>query len=92
MDEKCERVPAETRQWCREWTASTMKGGIEKMRSRLTNVVQVNGPVLTEDTALEFKALKGLPGPYMYVHTLSRPSILLALLRSSANILPENTS
>jgi len=24
--------------------------------------------VLTEDTALEFKALKGLPGPYMYVH------------------------
>jgi len=25
----------------------------------------VNGPVLTEDTALEFQALKGLPGPYM---------------------------
>jgi inosine triphosphate pyrophosphatase len=27
----------------------------------------VGGPVLTEDTALEFVALKGLPGPYMYV-------------------------
>ena len=26
---------------------------------------KVNGPVLTEDTALEFHALKGLPGPYM---------------------------
>jgi inosine triphosphate pyrophosphatase len=28
---------------------------------------QVGGPVLTEDTALEFHALKGLPGPYMQV-------------------------
>ncbi|KAI1908218.1 nucleoside triphosphate pyrophosphohydrolase ham1 [Ophidiomyces ophidiicola] len=27
---------------------------------------EVNGPVLTEDTALEFNALNGLPGPYMY--------------------------
>lgn len=26
---------------------------------------QVKGPVLTEDTALEFHALKDLPGPYM---------------------------
>ncbi|KAJ5812558.1 Inosine triphosphate pyrophosphatase [Penicillium riverlandense] len=25
----------------------------------------VNGPALTEDTALEFHALKGLPGPYI---------------------------
>lgn len=25
----------------------------------------IDGPVLTEDTALEFKALNGLPGPYM---------------------------
>jgi len=25
----------------------------------------IGGPVLTEDTALEFKALNGLPGPYM---------------------------
>ncbi|KAJ5964220.1 uncharacterized protein N7479_004096 [Penicillium vulpinum] len=25
----------------------------------------VNGPVLTEDSALEFRALKGLPGPYI---------------------------
>lgn len=28
---------------------------------------QVGGPVLTEDTALEFRAFKGLPGPYMFV-------------------------
>lgn len=32
----------------------------------LTWVLQVGGPVLTEDTALEFKALNGLPGPYVY--------------------------
>ncbi|OKO89713.1 Inosine triphosphate pyrophosphatase [Penicillium subrubescens] len=25
----------------------------------------INGPALTEDTALEFNALKGLPGPYI---------------------------
>ncbi|KAJ5320519.1 hypothetical protein PENANT_c033G09990 [Penicillium antarcticum] len=25
----------------------------------------INGPALTEDTALEFHALKGLPGPYI---------------------------
>lgn len=25
----------------------------------------VGGPVLTEDTGLEFRALNGLPGPYM---------------------------
>lgn len=25
----------------------------------------VGGPVLTEDTALEFRSLGGLPGPYM---------------------------
>lgn len=25
----------------------------------------IGGPVLTEDTALEFRALGGLPGPYM---------------------------
>lgn len=29
----------------------------------------VGGPVLTEDTSLEFNALKGLPGPYMYVYS-----------------------
>ena len=28
--------------------------------------VQVNGPVLVEDTCLCFNALKELPGPYMY--------------------------
>ncbi|KAG0153256.1 Ham1-like protein [Penicillium digitatum] len=27
--------------------------------------IAVNGPVLTEDSALEFRALKGLPGPYI---------------------------
>lgn len=30
-------------------------------------MLQVNGPVLTEDTCLCFTALGGLPGPYMYV-------------------------
>lgn len=33
--------------------------------SSLTRNGQINGPALTEDTALEFRALKGLPGPYM---------------------------
>lgn len=28
---------------------------------------KIGESVLTEDTALEFQALKGLPGPYMYV-------------------------
>lgn len=27
--------------------------------------VAIGGAVLTEDTALEFRALNGLPGPYM---------------------------
>ena len=35
--------------------------------SYMTLYTQVGGPVLTEDTALEFAALKGLPGVYMYV-------------------------
>ncbi|GAD95816.1 inosine triphosphate pyrophosphatase [Paecilomyces variotii No. 5] len=29
------------------------------------NTEKIGGPVLTEDTALEFHALKGLPGPYI---------------------------
>lgn len=37
---------------------------------------QVGGPVLTEDTALEFHAYKGLPGPYMYVNTTAYTPIL----------------
>lgn len=37
---------------------------------------QVGGPVLTEDTALEFHAYKGLPGPYMYVNATAYTSIL----------------
>lgn len=35
-----------------------------------SNTSKIGGPVLTEDTALEFHALKGLPGPYMYIITL----------------------
>jgi inosine triphosphate pyrophosphatase len=31
-------------------------------------LIQVQGPVLVEDTCLCFNALKELPGPYMYVH------------------------
>ena len=63
-------------------------------------ILQVGGPVLTEDTALEFNALKGLPGPYMYVHgnlVLSegppcsgQPELLMP--HYSANIPPESTS
>jgi inosine/xanthosine triphosphate pyrophosphatase family protein len=37
---------------------------------------QVGGPVLTEDTALEFHAYKGLPGPYMYVNATAYTLIL----------------
>ncbi|GKZ66267.1 nucleoside triphosphate pyrophosphohydrolase ham1 [Aspergillus niger] len=39
----------------------------EKCRraAEVTHLGQVGGPVLTEDTALEFHALKGLPGPYI---------------------------
>lgn len=37
------------------------------VRSANMIISQINGPALTEDTALEFHALKGLPGPYMYV-------------------------
>jgi len=33
--------------------------------------------VLTEDTALEFNALKGLPGPYMYVVYLYHPLVAI---------------
>lgn len=47
------------------WNCQREKGDQAK---RLTVVlIQVGGPVLTEDTSLEFNALKGLPGPYMYV-------------------------
>ncbi|RYR28119.1 hypothetical protein Ahy_B01g052228 isoform A [Arachis hypogaea] len=37
---------------------------ISKEKARLA-AVQVNGPVLVEDTCLCFNALKGLPGPYI---------------------------
>ncbi|XP_061989591.1 inosine triphosphate pyrophosphatase-like [Rosa rugosa] len=37
---------------------------IFKEKARLA-AVQINGPVLVEDTCLCFNAFKGLPGPYM---------------------------
>ncbi|XP_048334019.1 inosine triphosphate pyrophosphatase [Ziziphus jujuba] len=37
---------------------------ISKEKARLASI-QVNGPVLVEDTCLCFNALKGLPGPYI---------------------------
>ncbi|KAK9671710.1 hypothetical protein RND81_12G049500 [Saponaria officinalis] len=37
---------------------------ISKEKARLA-AIQVNGPVLVEDTCLCFSALKGLPGPYI---------------------------
>ncbi|KAH9650216.1 Inosine triphosphate pyrophosphatase [Citrus sinensis] len=42
---------------------------ISKEKARLA-AIQVNGPVLVEDTCLCFNALKGLPGPYMKVQRL----------------------
>ena len=39
---------------------------ISKEKCRIA-AKQVGGPVMVEDTALCFNALKGLPGPYMYV-------------------------
>ncbi|PON30298.1 Ham1 family protein [Trichoderma gamsii] len=33
--------------------------------ANMANFIEVNGPVLVEDTALCFNALKGLPGPYI---------------------------
>ncbi|RMZ86195.1 hypothetical protein DV737_g193, partial [Chaetothyriales sp. CBS 132003] len=35
----------------------------------------VNGPVLTEDTALEFKSLKGLPGPKYFINALGHAGL-----------------
>lgn len=44
-----------------------IQGTIEEIaREKCRRAAEViKGPVLTEDTALEFYALKGLPGPYM---------------------------
>jgi inosine triphosphate pyrophosphatase len=46
-----------------------IQGSIEEIaRDKCYRAAEVvRGPVLTEDTALEFNALKALPGPYMYV-------------------------
>jgi inosine triphosphate pyrophosphatase len=35
------------------------------LRALLTTWLQINGPVLVEDTCLCFKAMNDLPGPYM---------------------------
>lgn len=43
----------------------TRHGSVGWLWTTLIWILQVGGPVLTEDTALEFKALNGLPGPYM---------------------------
>ncbi|KIX10364.1 RdgB/HAM1 family non-canonical purine NTP pyrophosphatase [Rhinocladiella mackenziei CBS 650.93] len=44
-----------------------IQGSIEEVaRDKCSRAAEVvNGPVLTEDTALEFQSLKGLPGPYI---------------------------
>ncbi|KAL5365458.1 inosine triphosphate pyrophosphatase-like protein [Aspergillus floccosus] len=44
-----------------------IQGSIEEIaREKCKRAAEVvGGPVLTEDTALEFRALKGLPGPYI---------------------------
>ncbi|WEW56291.1 nucleoside triphosphate pyrophosphohydrolase ham1 [Emydomyces testavorans] len=44
-----------------------IQGSIEEIaREKCRNAAKaVNGPVLTEDTALEFNALGGMPGPYI---------------------------
>ncbi|KIW47573.1 inosine triphosphate pyrophosphatase [Exophiala oligosperma] len=44
-----------------------IQGTIEEVaRDKCSRAAEVvGGPVLTEDTALEFQALKGLPGPYI---------------------------
>jgi inosine triphosphate pyrophosphatase len=36
----------------------------------------INGPVLVDDTSLCFRALNGLPGPYMYVSQKRRSASL----------------
>ncbi|KAK9180249.1 hypothetical protein WN943_029457 [Citrus x changshan-huyou] len=63
---------------------------ISKEKARLA-AIQVNGPVLVEDTCLCFNALKGLPGPYINA-TEDRagwspmPSVTLAPHQKKKNI------
>jgi inosine triphosphate pyrophosphatase len=44
-----------------------IQGTIEAIASSKASLAaeKIQGPVLTEDSALEFRALNGLPGPYM---------------------------
>jgi inosine triphosphate pyrophosphatase len=71
--DKCRRAAEAVRSsnLCRSWSWTILEVALttQTMQKKLiyTNTIQVGGPVLTEDSALEFNALKGLPGPYMYV-------------------------
>lgn len=49
---------------------------VDKCR-RAADLVQ--GPVLVEDTCLCFNALKGLPGPYMYVFFTPSPNQIVCV-------------
>ena len=46
-----------------------LQGSVEDVTREKCRVAadRIQGPVLVEDTCLCFNALKGLPGPYMYV-------------------------
>ncbi|KAF9606359.1 hypothetical protein IFM89_025027 [Coptis chinensis] len=59
---------------------------ISKEKARLASL-QVNGPVLVEDTCLCFNALKGLPGPYMHSLDMLPEFCLCVLLIGLNNLL-----
>ena len=46
-----------------------MDGWMNETDALLVLHPQIDGPVIVEDTCLCFKALGGLPGPYMLVTT-----------------------
>lgn len=54
----------------RSFDVDEIQGTIEEIATDKCRraAVLVDGPVLTEDTALEFVALNGMPGPYMWVY------------------------
>lgn len=56
-----------------------IQGTIEEIaRDKCSRAAErVGGPVLTEDTALEYKALNGLPGPYIkyFLSALGHPGL-----------------
>ncbi|CAI7659954.1 unnamed protein product [Penicillium bialowiezense] len=63
-----------------------IQGSLEEIASdKCRRAAQIiNGPVLIEDSALEFRAMNGLPGPYVYVAWI--------LQSSGANSSKENIS